>query len=350
MAETMRAALLMRPGQIEIYDVPVPEPGEGEVLVRVRAVGICGSDIHFFAGHVQKETEFPLVLGHEFAGEVTALGPGVEGVELHARVACAPDRPCGKCEWCRKGETNVCPNVRFAASHGEPGCLSEYCVVHASQLYRMAQSLEFDEAALFEPMATGLHIVENLVKPRGGESYAIMGAGPDGLTALCTARRNGAAAVYVSDLVPERLEAAVKMGADEVCNARDQDFIEFLLERTRGRGVDVAIEAAGAVPAIQQVFLATAIHGRAVVLGIPRQDTLEINLTAARRRELTFIAARRTVGKYARALEYIEKGWLDTGVMITHRFPLDRAQEAFELARDRRDGVLKAMIVPQAVR
>ena len=111
----------------------------------------------------------------------------------------------------------------------------------------------------------------------------------------------------------------------------------------------MAIEAAGAVTAIQQVFLATSIHGRAIVLGIPPQDTLEINLTAARRRELTFIAARRTVGKYARALEYIEKGWLDTGVMITHRFPLERAQEAFELARDRRDGVLKAMILPQAV-
>jgi L-iditol 2-dehydrogenase len=236
--------------------------------------------------------------------------------------------------------------VRFAASHGEPGCLSEYYAVHAGQLYPIAQSVEFEEAALFEPMATGLHIVENLVKPEGGESYAIMGAGPDGLTALCAARHNGASAVYVSDLVPERLQAALKMGADEVCDARGQDFVEFLLERTQGRGVDVAIEAAGAVPAIQQVFLATAIHGRAVVLGIPRQDRVEINLTAARRRELTFIAARRTVGKYPRALEYIQKGWLDAEVMITHRFPLDRVQEAFELVRDRRDGVLKAMIVP----
>lgn len=346
MAEMMEAALLVGPERMEIRQVSVPEPGRGEVLMRVKAVGICGSDLHFFAGRLQEGTSFPLVLGHEFAGEVAATGSGVKDVTVATRAACAPDRPCGRCEWCRKGDRNVCPNVRFAASHGEPGCLCQYYVVHTSQLYPIADSVTFEQAALFEPMATGLHIVENLVKPKGGETYAIMGAGPDGLTALCAARHNGASAVYVSDLVPERLQAARKMGADDTCDAAREDFVQFLLDRTQGRGVDVAIEAAGAVPAIQQVFHATAIHGRAVILGIPPQDKVEVDLTAARRRELTVIAARRTVGKYARALQFIETGRLDTSVIITHRFPLEGAQQAFECVRDRKQGVVKAMVIP----
>ena len=346
MPESMRASLLVAPGTMEVRDVPLPKPGRGEVLLRVRAVGICGSDLHFFAGHLQRETSFPLLLGHEFAGEVAALGPDVQDVTVGARAACAPDRPCGTCEWCRKGQTNVCPNVRFAASHGEPGCLSEYYVTHASQLYPIADSVTFEEAALFEPMATGLHVVENLARPKGAETYAIMGAGPDGLAILCAARHNGASAVYASDLVPERLEAALKMGATDVCDAGREDFVQFLLERTEGRGVDIAVEAAGAVAAVRQVFHAVAIHGTGIILGIPRQDEVRVNLTAARRREATIIAARRTVGKYGRALEFIESGQLDTSVMITHRFPLEQTQQAFECVRDRRDGVIKAMVIP----
>jgi L-iditol 2-dehydrogenase len=236
--------------------------------------------------------------------------------------------------------------VRFAASHGEPGCLCDYFVAGVAQLYPIEDSVQFEEAALFEPMATGLHIVENLARPTGGESYAILGAGPDGLTALCAALQNGASAIYVSDLVPERLEAAAALGATAACNAGEQDFAAFVRERTSGRGVDVAIEAAGAVPAIQQTFHLAAIHGTAVVLGIPPADELMLDLTAARRRELTFIAARRTVGKYERALELIADGSLDTDVMITHRFPLEETQRAFECARDRADGVVKAMILP----
>ncbi len=346
MSDTMKAAVLTGPERIETQQTPVPEPGPGEVLVRVGAVGICGSDLHFFRGQLQKDTSYPMVLGHEFAGEVVALGPGVTDVAAGVRAACAPDRPCGRCEWCRKGEANVCPDVRFAASHGEPGCLCEYYALHAGQLHPIPDSVTFEQAALFEPMATGLHIVENLVKPSGGETYAIMGAGPDGLTTLLAARQNGASRVFLSDLVPERLEAARKLGADATCDSGRQDFIEFLRQQTQGRGVDVVVEAAGAVPAIQQAFHAAAIHGKAVILGIPRVDELKVNLTAARRRELTVIAARRTVGKYDRALALIAGGKFDTDVLITHRFPLDETQRAFECVRDRADGVVKAMVIP----
>ncbi len=345
MEKKMRSAQLVAPNRIEIREVPVPEPGAGEVLVRVRAVGLCGSDVSIFRGLFQAETELPYVLGHEFAGEVAAVGRGVTGFQEGARVACAPDRPCGECEWCRKGETNVCPRVQFAASHGVPGCLCDYFVVHESQLHRIPDNLGFAAASLCEPGAIGLHVVENLVRPTGGESYALMGSGPDGLTILCAARENGASATYVSDLMPERLEAARRMGATETWNAKEGDFLEFLAERTSGRGVDVAIEAAGAVAAVQQVFRAPCIHGKAVILGIPPVDEVPVDMTAARRKELTVTAARRTVGKYDRALQLIADGKIDADVLITHRFPFEQTQEAFEYARDRKDGVLKAVVV-----
>ncbi|MGD2176127.1 MAG: alcohol dehydrogenase catalytic domain-containing protein, partial [Candidatus Brocadiaceae bacterium] len=188
MPQTMRSAQLVGPSQIDVREAPVPEPGPEEVLIRVRAVGICGSDVAIFRGELQAETSYPYVLGHEFSGEVAAVGSQVADIEVGDRAACAPDRPCGNCEWCRKGETNVCPSVRFAASHGEPGCLCDYYVVHASQVHPIGDSVGFAEAALCEPTAIGLHVVENLVQPEGGETYAIVGAGPDGLTILWAAR------------------------------------------------------------------------------------------------------------------------------------------------------------------
>jgi len=344
MQDTMRVAQLVDAEVIEITEMRVPEPGPGQVLVRVRAVGVCGSDVSIFRGNFQAETRLPYVLGHEFSGEVAALGPGVQQLELGQRVACRPDRPCGECEWCKKGETNVCPNVRFAASHGIPGCLCDYYVVDAEQVLLMGDSVGFAEASICEPTAIGLHIIENLVKPTGGETYAIIGAGPDGLTTLFAARQNGASRILSSDLMPERLEAASKMGADATCNAGEQNFVDFVMDNTDGRGVDVAIEATGAVPAIQQVYEVTCIHGKAVILGIPPTDVVEVNCTAARRKELTVTSARRTVGKYRRALDFIESGELPTDVLITHRFPFEQTQTAFEYSRDRRDGVLKPVI------
>lgn len=340
----MRSAMLVEPCRIELKDVPTPEPGPGEVLIRVKAVGICGSDVHIFVGRFQAETRLPTVLGHEFAGEVAALGSGVTGLEVGMRVACAPDRPCGSCEWCLRGETNVCPNVRFAASHGEPGCLCDYFAVRADQVYPIDDALGFEAAALCEPMAVGFHVVENMARPHGGETYAIMGAGPEGLAILLAARCNGAARVFVSDLLPERLNAAEQLGADVVCNVANQDLLELIKEETGGRGVDIAIEAAGAVQAIQQTFLATCIHGKAIAIGIPPTDTVALSMTAARRKELIFITCRRTVGKYRRALEFIASGQFDPGVIITHRFPFEAVQEAFECSRDRADGVIKAVV------
>jgi len=344
----MKIAVLVHQNRIEIQDRPVPKPGPEDVLIRVRAVGLCGSDTHYFAGHRDHEpqTVYPFVLGHEFAGEVAAVGKGVRGVAEGARVGCAPERPCGKCEWCKKGETNVCPNVRFAGSGGVEGCLAEYYVVHQSQVHPLPDGLGFAEATLAEPLAIGLHMVDNLIRPRGGESYAVIGAGPIGLVTVFAAKRAGAGRILVADKQAERLRAAQRFGADETCLVPQNDFTEFVKKATGGRGVDVVVEAAGEVEAIEQALHLCAIHGQVLIEGIPPASHAPINVDVGRRREMRIIFGRRSLGKTEEALELIASRRFDAGVMITHRFPLAETQSAFEHARDYRDGAIKVIVEP----
>jgi len=345
---TMKTAVLLAPNRIEVQEQPVPEPGPAEVLVRVRAVGICGSDTHYFAGrrNHEKDTVFPFVLGHEFAGEVAAVGDQVTGVEIGTRVYCEPERPCGGCEWCRKGEFNVCANVRFAGSGGVPGCLAEYYVVTPAQLFPLPGSVSFEQATLAEPLAIGLHIIDNLAQPLGGETYAVAGVGPIGLVTTFAAGRAHASAVYAADRIPVRLEAARRLGATDTCLVPQEDFVAFVRDRTAGRGVDVAVEAAGELDAIEQLTRLPRIHGLAIIEGIPASNTAPIDVTAARRRELRIISGRRSLHKTREALRLIESGDFDTSVMLTHRFTLAETQKALEYTRDYRDGVIKAIVAP----
>jgi len=344
----MKTAVLAEPNHIEIQDRPVPEPGPGQVLIRVRAVGLCGSDTHYFAGKRDHEpqTVYPFVLGHEFAGEVAALGEGVKDVREGMRVGCAPDKPCGECEWCRKGELNVCPNVKFAGSGAVEGCLAEYYLVHRSQLHPLAEGLGFAEATIAEPLAIGLHIVDNLVRPSGGESVAVIGAGPIGLVTTFAARRAGVGTIYVADKQTERLDAARKFGANETCLVPQSDFAEFVKDATAARGVDVAVEAAGEIEAIEQVIHLPAIHGLVVIEGIPDTSYAPIHVDIARRREMRIIFGRRSLGKTNEALSLVARGEFDAGVLVTHRFPLDETQAAFEHARDHKDGAIKVVVEP----
>jgi len=342
----MKTAVLLEPNRIEIQDRARPEPGPDEVLIAVRAVGICGSDTHYFAGWRDHEpdTVYPFVLGHEFSGEVAALGENVTGIEPGRPVCCAPELPCGECEWCRRGERNVCPNVRFCASGGFPGCLSEYYVIHKSQVHPLPEGLGFAEATLAEPLAIGLHVVDNLVRPAGGETYGIIGAGPIGLVTTFAAARRDASAIYVAEKRAERADAALHMGADKTCLVPNADFEELIRSETDGRGVDVAVEAAGELDAVAQVLRLARIHGIAVIEGIPPAGEAAVAIDAARRRELTVIFGRRSVGKTDEALGLIASGQFDARLMITHHFPLTEAQAAFECARDYKDGAIKIVI------
>ena len=328
--------------------MPVPAPGHDEVLIRVRAVGICGSDTHYFAGKRDHESQtiYPFVLGHEFAGEVARPGSGVKNVVEGDRVCCAPDLPCGACEWCRKGEANVCPNVRFAGSAGVFGCMSEYYVVKASQLHPIADSVSFEQATLAEPLAIGLHMVDNLIRPEGGECAAVVGVGPIGLCATFALKRRGVEPIYVADRLAPRLEAAKRLGADTTCLVPATSMREFIGARTDGRGVDIAIEAAGELAAIGETIELSAIHGIVLIEGIPEAGRAALNVDFARRHEMRIVFGRRSLGKTDEALRLIADGAFDTDALITHRLPLADAQAAFEMTRDYTHGAIKVIIEP----
>ena len=347
MSETMRVAVVVEIGRVEIQERPLPEPGEGEVLLRIRAVGICGSDKHYFSGRraYEDSTAFPWVLGHEFAGDVVAIGAGVDTPLVGTRVTCDPDLPCGKCRPCKVGRANICPNVLFAGTPPREGALADYYVVNASQCHAIPGSMSFDAAVVHEPLAIGLHIVENLLKPQRGQTLAIIGSGTIGLCCVLAARLSQIGDIYVADRLDNRLALAAKFGATETFNVSTGDFAEFVRERTGG-GADLVIEAAGETAAMQQGIDLAGNGGRIVIEGITDERMVPLDLTAARRRELNITVGRRSCGTARKALELIERNAFDIDAMITHHFPLEKTQRAMEITEALEDGVVKAIVNP----
>ena len=341
----MKAMRLYAPRDLRLDGVPEPEPGPGEVLVRIRAVGVCGSDVHYYVdGHIGDTwAPYPFVLGHECAGEIAALGPGVEGPPSGTRVAVDPAIPCGECEVCLEGNPNCCPDVGFLSTPPVPGALSEWIVHPAHLCVPLPDALDFADGAMLEPLGVVVHAL-TLAKVRPGDTVAVLGAGPIGLLAVRLAQRSGASAVYLSEPIPARRALAAEMGASAVCDPGAVDPAGWLLERTRGRGVDVAIEAAWGGEAVGQAVRMARYAGRVVVVGIPRDDRVAFPANAARRKGLTILMSRRMKHTYPRAIVLVERGVIDVRTPITHRFPLERAAEAFELVASLQDGVVKAMI------
>ncbi len=329
---------------MRLDEVPKPEPGPGEVLIRVRAVGVCGSDVHYYLdGHIgTAKATFPFTLGHEFAGEIVALGPGVEGLAVGTRVAVDPAIPCGHCETCLDGNPNCCPSVRFPGSPPYEGALSEFYVHPAHLCIPLPDALGFDDGVMLEPLGVVVHAL-TLAKIRPGDIVAILGAGPIGMLALQLASRT-AGAVYVTEPVVERRAMAVTLGATAVCDPTAEDPVAWLLQQTCGRGADIVIEAAWGEETVDQAVYMARPAGKVVLVGIPREDKVTFSASEARRKGLSVLLSRRMKFVYPRAIALVERGLVDIRRLITHRFPLERAGEAFDLVSSLRDGVVKVLI------
>ncbi len=327
----MRAARLYGAGDLRLVDEPIPVPGPGETLVRVRAVGLCGSDLLWFScgGIGDARLGKPLVLGHEFAGVIAA------GEHEGVRVAVDPAVPCGACEMCRKGHPNLCPNLRFAGHAPEDGALREYLAWPSSCLYPLPDRLSDAEGALLEPLGVALHALD-LGRVRPGDAVAVLGCGPIGLLLIQLAQAAGADPLLATERLPHRLEAARAQGARAF--PADGWEAEALLEATAGRGVDVAFEAAGENAAVETAIRAVRPGGRVVLVGIPADDRTSFPASTARRKGLTLLFARRMKHTYPRALRLAETGKLDLRSLITHRFPLGKVPDAFAAAA-RREGI-----------
>jgi len=330
----MKSLRLHGPGDLRLHEEPVPVAGLGEVLLQVKAVGICGSDLHWLneAGIGDARLDKPLVLGHEFS----AL------TEAGERVAVDPAIACGECEYCQRGDPNLCINLRFAGHGEQDGALRQAMAWPRRCLHPLPQALSDADGVMLEPLGIAMHAVD-LAHLRVGMSVGVFGCGPIGLLIVQMARLAGAGRIIATDVLPHRVEAASGMGAHEAhlvesaFGEREQGFLPR-------QGLDVIFEAAGENAAVEMAVAAARPGGKVILVGIPPDDRTSFMASVARRKGLTIKLVRRMKLTYPRAIQLVQSGKVDVRSLVTHTFPLDEAAEAFALAA-RREG-LKVIITP----
>jgi len=348
--QTMLAVRLHGPEDLRLEEILRPgSPAAREALIRVKAVGVCGSDLHTWRDGRIGDTVLagPVILGHEFAGVVEAVGSdAVDGtgqpLRVGARVAVDPAQPCWHCELCEHGHPNLCCNLRFTGLFPDDGALCQWIRVPARSCFAIPDSLTFADGALLEMLGIAIH-ASDLAKIRVGDSVAILGAGPIGLSILQMVKLSGADPIFVTEQYGWRLERAARCGAVAV-DCLKQDPVAAVREATGGRGVDVAIEAAWADHSVQQAVEMLRMGGLLVQVGVPGDDRMEVKHSTARRKGLTIKLARRMKHTYPRAIRLAEKGRVDLRTMVTHRFELQRTAEAFALNAAYKDNVVKVVI------
>jgi L-iditol 2-dehydrogenase len=339
MDDHMLAARLHGTGDLRVADEAVPVPGPGETLVRVTAVGICGSDLHWYSegGIGDARLTRPLVVGHE-AGGVVAAGP-----RAGQRVAIDPAVPCGHCELCLAGHRNLCPTVGFLGHGATDGALRQYVAWPDHLLHPMPDALSAADVAMLEPLGVAIH-AHDLGHQRVGATVLVVGCGPIGLCIAQVARAAGATTVLVVDPLPQRTEAALRLGADAALPHEPAAFAAALAERTGGRGVDVVFEAVGSDAAVGLAVEAAMPGARVVLAGIPDVDSTTFTASTARRKGLTIALVRRMKEVYPRATALVERGSVDVRSMVSHTFALADTEKAFQVAHARTG--LKVVVTP----
>jgi L-iditol 2-dehydrogenase len=341
----VQAVQWFAPRDMRLVEVPKPEPGPCEALIRIRSVGVCGSDMHYYEeGCIgnQRLTE-PLILGHEYAGVVEAVGDEADPSLVGKHVAVEPGIPCGRCESCRRGHYNVCREMSFPGGPGHEGALSEYTAVQADFCFPVPEAMTHAQAAMMEPLAVAIHTVE-LGRIAPGETAAVLGLGPIGLLTAQVAKLAGIGALYGTDLLQYRVDAGPRYGVDESFNVSEQDTVEVIMAATHGRGVDVAFDCARSSETAGLACHLARPAGRVVLTGISGAEEDPFPVGVARRKELTLQWCRRFRFNFPAAIDLAASGRVDITSLITHSFPLAQSQEAFELVSRAADNVLKVSI------
>lgn len=345
----MKSLLLSAYNHLEIADMPVPEPGRGEVLIRVEACGICGSDVHGFDGSTGRRIP-PLVMGHEAAGTIAALGEGVHSYKVGERVTFDSLISCGECVYCKRGDLNLCDNRQVVGvscgDYRRHGAFAEYCVVPQRVLYRLADAMTFPEAAMLEPTAVTLHAVR-VTELTGGETALVVGAGMIGLLTMQVARMGGCERVFVADIDETRLELARRLGADAVFNSKDVDVPAKMLELTGGQGVDVAFEAVGRNETVGMAIDSTRKGGTVTLIGnITPEVTLPLQKVVTR--EIRLQGSCAIAGEYPEAIEAISSGKVQVKPLITAVDPLEEGPRWFERLYAHEPNLMKVILTPGA--
>ncbi len=341
----MRAAELIAPLTFRLIDMPIEDPGPGEVQVRIEAVGVCGSDLHAYSEGAVGGTPnvYPMLLGHEPAGTIVKTGAGVTGLAAGDRGALEPALYCYHCEFCLSGHHNVCANIRFLSNPNHPGFFRELINLPVANFCPIPAGMSFNQAALAEPLAIGLHSVR-LASICPGETVAVIGAGPIGLLTIAALRAAGAARIWAVEPLAHRRELARGIGAHAAIEPGEA--AEEILKATGQRGVDCAFDcAAGANTTSQAVQLACN-AGRVALTGIHSTPLISMDGSAMRRKELTIFNVRRSNHETEEALKLLQEHAEWFRPLLTHTREIERIDEAFTIASQYSDGVGKMMVRP----
>lgn len=342
----MTAAVLTGIRGMDVRELPTPElAGPKDVKIRVTTVGVCGSDIHYYTtGRIGSQVvHYPYSVGHEGAGIVEAVGSQVTRVKPGDRIAVDPAISCFECDQCLAGRSHTCRKLLFLGCPGQvPGCLSDYLVMPEESCYPLPAGLSLTQAALSEPLAIGVYAVHRSI-PMAGAKVGILGSGPIGLCVLASALSEGAAGVYVTDKIDARLAVARGAGAAWTGNPEKEDVVADIAA-AEPLGLDIVFECCGQQAAMDQAVQMLKPGGKLMLVGIPEEDRVSFSIDQLRRKEICIQNVRRQEGCVQETLDKMASGQLDVDFLVTHRFPLDRVKEAFDLVAAYGDGVVKAMI------
>ncbi|WP_094548565.1 NAD(P)-dependent alcohol dehydrogenase [Petroclostridium xylanilyticum] len=340
-----RAAYMTGLNKMEIREIEVPVPKEKQVLVKLEYVGICGSDVHYLEhgkiGDFIVNGDF--ILGHECAGTVAAVGPGVKNLKVGDKVALEPGCTCGQCEFCKTGRYNLCPDVEFLATPPYHGCLMNYIAFPENMAFKLPDKISTKEGALVEPLAVGMHAAKQ-GNVKLGDSVVILGSGCIGLVTLLACKAFGATDITVVDIIPKRLEYAKKLGATTVINADETDVLAEIDKLTNRKGVDVVIETAGSAKTIAHTPYLVKNGGCIVLVGLAPQDIIEYNFAKIMAKEAEIKSVFRYRNIYPQAIKALSNGIIDVSGIVTHEFAFDDVAKAFEFVINNKQDVVKAVI------
>jgi L-iditol 2-dehydrogenase len=343
----MKALLLSEYKKLELAEMPVPEVGPEDLLIRVKACGICGSDVHGFDGSTGRRIP-PIVMGHEASGVVAGTGANVKGFREGDRVTFDSMISCGKCAFCRRGQINLCDSRQvLGVSCGEyrrHGAFAEYVTVPQHIAFKLPDSLSFEHAAMIEPVSVAVHAVE-ITPVRLGDTAVVVGSGMIGALTIQAARLAGCARVIAVDLEEHKLEMARKAGADDVVNARASDPVAYVLEATGGRGADIAFEAVGATDPIKTAVSAVRKGGTVTLIGNIRPN-IDLPLQSVVTREIRVQGSCASSGEYPQCIALMGKGSIDVSPMLTAKAPLDEGPQWFQRLYSHEPNLMKVVLEP----
>lgn len=326
---------------IEQKEIPMPDHLKStDVLVQIKAVGICGSDVNYFAhgGSTFAKVRYPHILGHEASGVIVAIGSDVKNLEVGDRVTIEPGVPCGECDLCKSGKYNLCRDISFMGipiyKPYSEGAFVEYTIRPASWVYRLPDQVTFEEGAMIEPLSVGMQAV-SLCHVQAGQTALILGCGPISLCVMLSLHAVGVHTIFMIDIDQPRTEIAKNAGAIYAFNALDDNAKHVIMEETSGFGVDLIFDTTNYMPLVNDSLDYLNKAGEVVLIGVPHDDYISIRYRELFMRQATLHTSFRYANQYSLAIRLVSQGVIPIGKIITHSFVFDKTQEAFELALNR---------------